>query len=158
MVLWTVQPTTVVEELEKEGVYRCNPQKAPCLSDGSFTNAYRWLVKQMYTIIGNSPKGINYPVWAWYITDKKHQRPDMRKSAFRVFEPSCLIELEVPDNEVLLTDYNAWHCVLNNDLNYKANYLDISDEEWWGLAEKEDEYFFSLPENDRIKYLEEKRR
>lgn len=156
MTLWTIQPVDVAKQLEETGIYKCNPDKAPNISDGSFVKAYNWLIKQMKEIIGNSPKGVKYPVWAWYVTDNKHQRPDMRKLAFRVYKPSVLMEVEIPDNEVVLTDFNRWHIVLNNCLNYKANYLEnISDDEWWSLADKEDKYFFSLNKNKREAYLDE---
>ena len=56
-----------------------------------------------------------------------------------------VLEMEIPDTDVLLTDYTMWHSVLNDFLNFKVNYVeDISYEEWNILSEKELEYYNSL--------------
>lgn len=36
------------------------------------------------------------------------------------------IEFEIPDNQVLLSDFNAWHYVLNNSWNDDSK----NEEEW----------------------------
>ncbi|MCR4868321.1 MAG: DUF3841 domain-containing protein [Lachnospiraceae bacterium] len=56
-----------------------------------------------------------YPVWAWHTRKWKHNRPDLRLGGYgkRGDRLSC-IEFEIPESEVLLSDFDAWHFVLNN--------------------------------------------
>lgn len=48
------------------------------------------------------------------------------------------IELEIPDNEVLLSDSNQWHCVLNNDYNNPGR----TEKEWDYYQDKYDSLEF----------------
>lgn len=156
MRLWTVQPYSVYELIQKEGIYRCDAN----LSDNlkyyyQFVNAYEWICKKMKERIGNPPAHTKYPVWAWYAVEGEHRRPDMRKCYLKVFEKSVLLELEIPDTEVLLTDHTMWHRVLNNSINYKANYMDsISSEEWEELVEQENNYYNILTAEEKKVYKE----
>ena len=70
---------------------------------------------QMEKRLSPAPEGVDFPVWAWHTRDWQHKKPDLRSSDMRHFtEPYVCIELEVPDNEVLLSDFDAWHYVLND--------------------------------------------
>ena len=116
MRVWTIQPVDVMEEINRKGFYVCNPDKAMYISDPevSFKDSYDWLVKEMYKRVGSAPSGVSYPVWAWYSRDWKHKKPDLRNAGYDTPGTRCVcIELEIPDNEVLLSDYDLWHYVLN---------------------------------------------
>lgn len=155
MRLWTVQPYGVFQEMQKKGVYRCNHKKSEFIQEwDGFASAYDWISKQMRKRIGNPPKGVEYPVWAWYLHEGKNKRPDMRRSDVRVNEKSVLWEVEIPDNEVLLTDEEYWHCVLNDYLYHKANKENISIEQWEIEANKEDKYYDSLSPKEKTQYKE----
>lgn len=122
--LWTIQPVEVYEKILQTGYYKC---------DGRYTwkyfrEAYRWLCKEMVQKVGKPPKGIKYPVWAWYKYDNKQKKPDLRHAGFATKGERCVcIEIEIPDSEVLLSDYDAWHFVLNN---WYFN-VDCEDELTW---------------------------
>lgn len=154
MRLWTIQPYCVYELLQKDGIYRCNSDLSPLLDDSLFINAYEWISKQMKKIIGNPPVLTKYPVWAWYLIESENKRPDMRKCGFKVFEKSVLLEIEIPDDSVLLTDFNNWHIILNDGIKYKANSEYLSYEEWELESQKEDEYYDSLSNEEKISYKE----
>lgn len=141
MILWTIQPLSVWQELNKKGYFICNPKKAENLNESeyySFKDAYDWLNTQMELRVGKRPNGVQYPVWAWYRRDWKHKKPDLREAAYgKRGEKAVCLEIEIPDNQVLLSDYDYWHFVLNNW------FLDnsTSEEEY----DKMHDWFDSLP-------------
>ena len=82
---------------------------------------YQWLVREMHKRIPSTKKD-KYPVWAWY-----YPKPDLRWSG--LFGPpktkAWRLEIELPDEHVLLSDYNLWHLPLN------GGYIsETPDEEW----------------------------
>lgn len=142
MRLWTLQPEWVYEILKKDGVFVCDPSKSTMLQFDGFEKAYRWMTNQMIKQIGPPPAGVSIPIWAWHTTYWKHRRPDLRRTEFRSYtEPMLCIEIEKPDNEVLLSDEENWHFVLN-DRYISDNEKDYND-------------FDSLPEQQQ-KQLKEK--
>lgn len=65
--------------------------------------------------IGEPPLGVRYPVWAWFqYENERSRRPDLRRSAHG---PSgtraVLIEFDIAEDQVLLSDFDLWHYVLN---------------------------------------------
>jgi hypothetical protein len=79
--------------------------------------AYDWLCDEMAARGLPRPATKAYPVWAWhrYMGEKK-PKPDLRHSAFKGSAPGnrqVLLTLDVPDDDVLLHDYHAWHYPLN---------------------------------------------
>ncbi len=155
MRLWTVQPYCVYETLQSDGIFRCIPELSSNLIYKDFINAYDWLSKEMKERIGNPPEGVKYPIWAWFRVEGENKKPDMRKTEYKVSEKSVILEMEIPDTDVLLTDHTMWHSVLNDFLNFKVNYVEgISDEEWDLLSEKELEYYYSLSVEEQRLYKE----
>ena len=142
MRLWTIQPVEVCEILKKNGVFICEPAKSTMLQFEGFEKAYRWLTKQMIHRIGSPPVNVSLPIWAWYITYWKHRKPDLRRTEFRSFsKPMMCIEIDKPDTEVLLSDEENWHFVLNDSY--------IADNE------EDDNAFDTLPAQQQA-YLKEK--
>jgi len=64
------------------------------------------------------PNPARYPLWGWYRWQGAGRcRPDLRCAGHlerRV--PGFRIEVDLPDHMVLLSDFDAWHCVLNRSL------------------------------------------
>lgn len=122
MKLWTVQPEEVYNELKNNNIYFCKEKQSPYLynDDGTkeniFYNAYDWLAKKMTEIIGPPPENIHFPVWAWYRYDWQEKPFSLEEAAKDISNDKnyYLLEIEVPENEVLLSDFDAWHYVLNN--------------------------------------------
>lgn len=115
MRIWTIQPLNIYEQLKNGEAYRCEFEKSQLRDSEEFHKAYKWMADQMKKRISLPPAGAKYPIWAWHTRDWQHKKPDLRSSDMRHFtEPYVCIELEVPENEVLLSDFDAWHFVLND--------------------------------------------
>lgn len=119
MILWTVQDIAVWEQLEEMGLYTTPAERIefPESEDDALYHAnyaYRWLADQMRKRVGPPPEGVVYPVWAWYKKQDQHDgKPDMRQSQYIKGRPCVRMKLDVPDWEVLLSDFDDWHHALN---------------------------------------------
>ena len=111
--LWTIQHIDAYEEMKKTGVLRANEQFLFCQDDMRY--AYDWIAQQMCTRVVTSPPNVRYPVWAWYQWEGKRKRRDLRYSGYaKRGTPMVQIEFVVEDKNVLLSDFDDWHGVLNN--------------------------------------------
>ena len=112
MKVFTVQPLEVLDIIEKKGYFTCEKAKSENYKD--FYDAYNWLAKEMirrkiYPVENNT-----LPVWCWYLYDGKNKL-DLRHSGLGTpKEKQVCLELEIQENKILLSDYGAWHFVLNN--------------------------------------------
>ncbi len=114
MVLWTIQSEEVYRIIEETGVYHCDLSK----SDFSFSEKqYHWLSDQMRKRIGEPPEGVTYPVWAWYQWENARKKPDLRRerweNGFRGERFACM-EIDIPDEKVVLFDFDSWSIILLN--------------------------------------------
>jgi hypothetical protein len=105
MRLWTIQDKPAYRRLLDKGVLYGDWRR---VDDRLFKPAYRWLCWQM-ELRGISLKK-RCPMWAWT------HKPDMRREAhnYRGKHGVVRLELEVPDDLVLLSNFDAWHFVLND--------------------------------------------
>ena len=162
MRLWTIQSKSVYDILIKKGEYRCTPEKSECLEEFNFYRSYDWMNAQMEKRVCKKPAGIKYPVWAWHTFEGVHKKPDLRKSDFRFLrEDSVCIEIEIPDSQVLLSNEEDWHMVLNdlfdakyrNDLDFDSAYEwyeSLSESEKQQVKEKSWECIFDTTESRYI--------
>ena len=90
------------------------------------------IYEQMKQRIGEPPiEGIEFPIWAWYQYDSAKKKRPLRSP---LDVPECVsayMEIEVPDKEVLLSDFSNWHSALNGcpldnwkQINRKTDLLD----------------------------------
>lgn len=146
MILWTIQPVEVYNQILEKGYYSCVEQKSEFLEIESFKKAYDWYIQKMTLQVGNAPREVKYPVWAWYKRNGKHKKPDLRENGYaKTGTKMVCMEIEISDENVLLSDFDAWHFVLNDYYFSQA----ASEEEW----DKEQDLFDFLPE---IKQQEKK--
>ena len=110
MKLWTFQPVEIYEQLKKDKVITANPLKGSHYNEETtssgfvipgFKNQYTWLEQQYSKRIKNG-EPCGHLWWAW---TEKH---DLRQSRTQYPDGFIYIELEVPDNEVLLTYFDGW--------------------------------------------------
>jgi len=87
------------------------------------------------------PDGIRYPIWAWYQWNGKRKKRDMRERGLsNRGDPAVQLEIEIPDEKVLLSDFDVFHCVLNN------TYICSSEEE----SERFDKWCESQDDKSKI--------
>ena len=121
--LWTIQDEAAFEVFQKTGVLRADPSHL--IFDGEFQPAYDWMVAQMRQRIGPAPAGVQYPVWAWYQWEGKRKRMDLRQSGYaKRGTPMVQITFEADTKDFLLSDFDAWHFVLNHD------YIADNEQDW----------------------------
>ncbi|KJW11790.1 hypothetical protein VC81_11165 [Levilactobacillus spicheri] len=111
MIMWTVQPMAVYRQLERDGVFRCDITQSAWQDAPEFMAAYRWMRHQMERRIGPAPVADAYPIWGWYRRDWQHKRPDFRY--YRDYEDQVCLEIDVPEEQVLLSDFETWNGILN---------------------------------------------
>ena len=141
MTLWTIQPLSLYEKLLVQGTLHCDPESKGFwgLDSMEFRTAYDWLVEQMKSRVGLPPKGVQYPFWAWALLDGVSKKPDLRRTEFKYeVGENVVLELEIPDTDVLLSDEVNWHYVLNGWYLHDVN----DKEDKW---EETDAWFDSLP-------------
>ena len=103
MQLWSIQTPGAWEQLQTNGYLRGDGRRAWV----EFRQPYRWLMQQMAERIPGY-KGLSYPVWAWPV------KPDLRRMGYAERgSKQVRIEFIAPDDQILLSDYELWHSVLN---------------------------------------------
>lgn len=121
MLLWHYMPIDVYNQtLAISKPYVCDISKSEIMNSSdldavTFKDAYDWLVDKMNEKIDN-PDNIAYPVWGWHTFDGKHKKPDLRNNYFKNRKiPMILVEIDIPEQQVLLSDEEKWcYSCLNN--------------------------------------------
>lgn len=109
MQLWMIAQEALWTRLQAEGELLCNPARIP----PDYDPAYSWLrqacARRMNHYMGH------HLWWAWVRWLPGRPRPDLRSRRFHWFAPgtpAVRLELDVPDEQVLCTNYNLWEEVL----------------------------------------------
>ncbi|MBH5316837.1 DUF3841 domain-containing protein [Paenibacillus sp. GSMTC-2017] len=126
---WTNQTAEAWEHAQKVGYLVGNAE----FIWEYFLQSYDWMMKQMKKRLPEYNG--EYPIWLWT------EKPDLRRgNHFERGTSAVSLEVEIPNDLVLLSDFDAWHSVLNKSflaLNdeewelYKRNEMTISKEESW---------------------------
>ena len=114
MILWSIQHELAYQKMKRLGVLRATPN---LIVEDCFKDSYLWMAEQMKKRIGEPPEEVTFPIWAWYQWEGKRKRPDMRvhgRGWGALGTPIVLLTIDVPINLVLLSDFDYWHCVLND--------------------------------------------
>lgn len=112
MRLWTIQGIEIYEMLQRDGYAYCT--KPSWGDDEKFMYAYHWMARQMKQRIGEPPiAAIEYPIWAWYQYHSAKRKKPSRSWKDIQEGISAYMEIEIPDKDVLLSDFSAWHHPLN---------------------------------------------
>ncbi|WMJ22919.1 DUF3841 domain-containing protein [Paludicola sp. MB14-C6] len=116
IIIWTIQRLDVLNELEKFGVYNVREENIIWeSSDTDALRAYDWICQEMNNRISVPPTGVKYPIWAWYSWEGKRKKSNKRRKGYAERgTPVVLITLDIPDQKVLLSDFDLWHYALNH--------------------------------------------
>lgn len=111
MILFSIRNAAEVEILYQTGFLHASKRWI----DPDFKLAYDWMAHQLASRISLPPKGVTYPIWAWYrYAGISKPRPDLRERGHLcVKTQGALPTLQVEPTSVLLSDYVDWHAVLN---------------------------------------------
>lgn len=113
MILWTIHNQAAYSAFKKNKILKGDWRRA---EDKSFLPAYKWMANQMVNRgIMEKPESF---LWAWHTYwDEKRRRPDFRceslKGQLKYHKVMYRITVDVPDDKVLLSDYELWHNVLS---------------------------------------------
>lgn len=153
MILWTIQPEEVYTNIIEKGLYRCDIDRSIM---GSWRKQYDWLVLQMKKRIGLPPEGVSYPVWARHTWEGVRKKPDLRRerwcNGFKGDRIAC-IEIDIPDDQVLLSDFDTWSIILvdglylmteEEDKVIEAEYSELSEDEKWKYKSQNWENVFDI--------------
>jgi Domain of unknown function (DUF3841) len=100
--LWTIQALGAWEQFRRDRVLQGNRDYV----DPEFDFAYQFMVREMAR--RNPEWGGGYPIWAWT------EKPDLsREGHLPKGTAGVCLTMVIADNQVLLSDFMAWHCVLN---------------------------------------------
>ena len=131
MLLWTIQDYTAYQDLLINGTLTANEDYI----DVDFKRSYDWLAGQMQKRGLILPNEVKYPMWAWYQWKGKRKKRDMRESGYAQRGTKIVrLEIEIDDEDVLLSDFDLWHYVLNNwylpineqeDAEFEKQYTDL---------------------------------
>jgi hypothetical protein len=125
MILWTNHPENFYESSKKRGYIKADAKYI--MRDDK--DKYIWMADKILEMgIANKR---TYPVWAWYKYDGKRKKPDLRCSGHlpRGTKGVC-IEFDACKSEVLLSNFEQWHSVLNNWFLCKNNEEDAYFEKY----------------------------
>ena len=111
MRLWMIVTEPALRVLERDGELVADGRR----TSRDFRPAYRWMAEQMTARIGPPPRPGALPLWAWaQWLGPKQRQPDMRYSGHQPRGTACFrLALDMPDAQVLLSDFDDWHAVLN---------------------------------------------
>jgi hypothetical protein len=122
MRIWTIQTKAAWDTLMTEGILRARAEH----QSTDWPGAYAWMRDQMIRRIGLPPLPDAAPLWGWHRwLNKTQPRPDLRsiRHYWHPPGPYVLIECDLPCSAVVLSDFSAWHLVLNN------RYVSVSEED-----------------------------
>jgi hypothetical protein len=116
--LYSVQSDYSLKKLKRLGYLSGGTRYNCCLETTEeknyFRPAYNWMRKQMKARIKDFSG--DYPLWAW---TKKSDTKYAFETDYRIENPNeYLITIKVPKNCILISNFLAWHAVLNNDHIY----------------------------------------
>ena len=137
MKYYTVQNIKAWNKAKEDGYLTGNKDYAI----EEFQRYYQWMMKQMSKRLNNYNN--EYPVWLWLSLEHVHIDSLLD-------DDYVLLEVEVSEDQVLLSNFDAWHIILND--GYFADDTEgVNQEEDWETLFDEDklkEWEFTFDDED----------
>jgi hypothetical protein len=113
MRIWTTQSKEVWDLLQAQGTVSCDTYRAEM---DFYREGYDWMVEQMVRRIGPPPRpDIRYPLWGWrQVGNYRKEYHGRLADCSGNGDEFVFITAEIPDDRILLSDFELWHCVLNH--------------------------------------------
>ena len=109
MILWTIQTAEWYEEFRRSG----EMTGAWEYVDRDWLPAYQWMSAEMNKRIHGRQRS-SAPIWSWYQYRASRPRPDLRcRWHLPCGSKGVRIEFHADPGEVLLSDFQKWHAILN---------------------------------------------
>lgn len=124
MRVYTVQHLDAYKQMRKLGYLEGNER---FILEG-VEEPYKWMIFQMKRRIPNYDKD-GYPIWVW-----KRRVNRNEKALFKKGTRGVILTLEIPENQILWSDSNSWHSVLNNGP------VTDNEKQWEEYIKDEDRY------------------
>lgn len=108
MRLYTIQSTIFYENLLDDGIAYCEHTSRAAVE---LMESYLWMANQLSQKVPCPKDGI-LPIWAWYQYSFKNPQPPFSPGIMDCgigTNEAVYLEIEVPDEEVLLSDADLWH-------------------------------------------------
>lgn len=136
MKCYTVQRLNAWKEAKIKGYLTGNRK---FIDEEWFLSSYTWIMKQMAKRLKNYNN--EFPVWVWL---------DTSNICFNELldDEWVLLEIELNEEQVLLSNFEAWHYVLNGWIFEEENSIITKEQSW--------EYIFDKDELERFGYGFEK--
>ena len=145
MLLWTIQPASVYDRIQREGVYRFTNREHEDLKE--FPWAYSWLNEELTKRIGPPPAGVVGPARGWLRWEPERVRPDLRWMRWNwgPWGEHVLMQIDIPESQVVFLDFECWCLILTH------SYIDDNEEE----SERVDKELNCLSEEEAEKRIRE---
>jgi hypothetical protein len=130
MRMWLIAQEAVWEQLQRDKELFYDPTRL----SGHLQPFYEWMRQQMAKQLPDYQG--HYPWWAWVSWAPQKPMPDLRSwdqelNYFPPEAPAVRLELLVPDQEVLCSDFGSWCRVLSHEYIAKTQ---TEVEQWEHLA------------------------
>lgn len=127
MKVWSIRTEAELDLLLRGKPLSADPSKID--PDFARPDAYQWLAKQLAEQVA-PPDGVIYPIWVWQCWNGPNRvKPDLRaRGHIGKGQPAVRLTLDIPEHLLLLSDFDSWHCVLND--HYNA----VNDEDYQAFA------------------------
>ena len=117
LTVWSIQPLGAYEDLLRAGTLAADPSRG---SGPDFEEPYAWMRQQTAKRVPGYGGG---PLWWAYA-----KKPDLRSYRWRLIPDEWVrLELNLPREDVLLSDEEAWYTVLNR---WYCSYNEAEEDVW----------------------------
>lgn len=132
MKFYTIQKLKAWEEAKSHGVLTGDKDY---IDEDWLLDSYIWIMKQMKKRL----KDYNdeFPVWLWLDTSNIYFNELLE-------DEYVLLEVSLPEEQVLISNFDAWHTVINNWHLDEENDTITKEESW--------EYIFDKEKLDKLGY------